>query len=176
MTTPLLRSLSGDQWQFAHQGIQGFLAAAYLKDRRLAPANVQSLLFAGPGLNRYVHPMHRDVAGWLAWHRPEVFNEILDHDPAVLLSPDLPAQPAARRAQVVDALFTGAEHGEELPRQAALHRADHPGLAGQLGTRITPAAARQASTQWPPLGLALALARACPDHAPVDALLRRGGR
>jgi hypothetical protein len=171
MTTPLLRNLSGDQWQFAHQGIQGFLAAAYLKDRRLAPANLQSLLFAGPGLNRYVHPMHRDVAGWLAWHRPEVFNEILDHDPAVLLSPDLPARPAARRAQVVDALFTAAEHGKQLPRQAALHRADHPKLAGQLSTWITPAAARQASTQWPPLELALAIARACPDHAPADALL-----
>ena len=77
----------------------------------------------------------------------------------------------AVRAQVVDALFAAAEHGKETPPQAALHRADHPELVGQLGARITPTAARQASTQWPPLGLALALARACPDHAPADALL-----
>src|ERR1700745_3342455 len=94
-TTPLLRSLSQDQWQFANQGIQGFLAAAHLKVRQLAPANVQSLLLAGPGPMRYVHPGHRDAAGWLAWLRPEVFKEIIDHDPASLLGPDLPAQPAA---------------------------------------------------------------------------------
>ena len=170
-TTPMLTSLSEDQWQFAHQGIQGFLAAAYLKDRQLAPANVQSLLFAGPGPARYVHPGHRDVAGWLAWHRPEVFNAILDHDPAVLLSPDLPVQRPAVRAQVVDALFTAAGHGGELPRLAALHRADHPGLANQIAARITPAAVRQASTRRQPLALALALARACPDQAPAAALL-----
>ena len=48
-TTPLLMSLSGNQWQFAHQGIQGFLAASYLKDRQLAPASIRSLLFAGQG-------------------------------------------------------------------------------------------------------------------------------
>lgn len=170
-TTPLLRSLSEDHWQFAHQGIQGFLAADYLKGRRLAPASVQSLLFAGPGLTRYVHPRHRDVAGWLAWHRPEVYSEILNHDPASLLSPDLPAQPPAVRAQVIDALLTAASHGGEPPRQETLHRAGHPGLGGQLAARITPAAARQAGSRPQPLTLALALAQACPDHAPAGELL-----
>jgi hypothetical protein len=170
-TTPLLMSLSGNQWQFAHQGIQGFLAASYLKDRQLAPASIRSLLFAGPGLTRYVHPRHRDVAGWLAWHRPEVFSEILDHDPAALLSPDLLAQPAPVRAEVVDALFTAAGRGEELPRLAALHRVGHPGLGNQIAGQITLAAVRQASPQRQPLALALALARACPDQAPAAALL-----
>jgi hypothetical protein len=169
--TPLFTSLSDDQWQFAHQGLQGFLAAAHLKDRQLAPANVQSLLFAGPGPARYVHPRHRDVAGWLAWYRPEVFSAILDHDPAALLSPDLPMQRPAVRAQVVDALFTAARHNQELPRMAVLHRADHPGLADQLAARITPAAARQTGDQQQRLMLALALARARPDQAPVAALL-----
>jgi hypothetical protein len=170
-TTPLLRSLSEDQWQFAHQGIQGFLAAECLKDRRLAPATVQSLLFAGPGPVHYVHPRHREAAGWLAWHRPEVRKEILDHDPAALLSPGLPAQPLAVRAEVVDALFAAAEKGAELPQPAALHRAGHPGLRGQLAARITPAEARRSGTQGRSLELALALALSCPDDAPAAALL-----
>ena len=169
--TPLLRSLSEDQWQFANQGIQGFLAASHLKDRRLAPANVQSLLFAGPSRRRYVHPSHQDLAGWLAWHRPEVYGEILDHDPACLLSPDLPAQAPAVRGRVVDALFTAAGHGGELSRLQVLHRANHPGLRSQLAARITPSAARRADAEPQPLTLALALARACPDHAPVGELL-----
>ena len=52
--TPLLRGLSDNQWQFASQALQGFLAATHLKDRGLAPATVQSLLFAGsrPGAVR----------------------------------------------------------------------------------------------------------------------------
>lgn len=68
--TPLLRSLSRKRWQFAHEGIQAFLAASCLANRELAPASVLSLLFAGHGQDRYVHPAHRDVAGWLAWHQP----------------------------------------------------------------------------------------------------------
>ena len=93
--TPLLRSLSDNQWQFASQALQGFLAATHLKGRRLAPVTVQSLLFAGVGQERYVHPRHKDLAGWLAWYRPEVYKEILALDPVPLLSPDLPAQPPA---------------------------------------------------------------------------------
>jgi hypothetical protein len=169
--TPLLRSLSEDQWQFAHQGLQGFLAAAYLKDHQISPASAQSLLFAGPGLTRYVHPSHRDVAGWLAWRSPVVFREILGHDPAALLSPDLPAQPTAVRAQVVEALFAAAEHGKKLTGVEVLHRADHPGLGSQLATRLTSAAARQAPSRRQPLILALELTRACPDHAPAAELL-----
>jgi hypothetical protein len=165
-TTPLLRSLSGNQWQFAHQGIQAFLAAACLKDRQLAAANLQSLIFAGPWTSRYVPDKHLDVAGWLAWQRPEVYDEVLKHDPAALLSPDLPAQPAAVRAQVIDALFGAVGHGDVRPRLAALHRADHPDLASQLRPHLTPAAARRPSAQRHPLALALALARACPDQAP----------
>lgn len=172
-TTPLLRSLSEGQWQFAHQGIQAFLAAACLKDRQLAPANVQSLLFAGPGTARYVHDKHLDVAGWLAWQRPEVCDEILKHDPAAALSPDLPAQPQAVRARAVDALFAAAEHGDSRPHllPEPLHRTDHPGLADQLRPQLTPAAARQPGAQRYQMALALALARACPDRAPADALL-----
>jgi hypothetical protein len=169
-TTPLLRALSVDQWQFAHQGIQGFLAASHLKARHLAPATVQSLLFVGLGPTRYVHPRNRDVAGWLAWYRPEVLREILDHDPSSLLSPGLPAQPEEERAQVVDALFAAASKGAGQPPATVLYRAGHPGLGSQLAARIT-TAARQADAHDQSLQLAVALARSCPDHAPATALL-----
>ena len=96
--TPLLRSLSDNQWQFASQALQGFLAATHLKDRRLAPASVQSLLFAGVGRERYVHPQHLDLAGWLAWYRPEVYQEILTLDPRVTPQPG-PARAAPCRAR-----------------------------------------------------------------------------
>jgi len=171
--TPLLRSLSDNQWQFASQALQGFLAATHLKGRRLAPVTVQSLLFAGVGRERYVHPRHKDLAGWLAWYRPEVYKEILALDPVPLLSPDLPAQPPAVRAQIADALLTHAARIRRLPRGQDLHRVNHPGLRGQLAEKITP------KTAWQPgdslrevqLATAILLARACPDQAPAGALL-----
>ena len=171
--TPLLRGLSDDQWQFASQALQGFLAATHLKDRRLAPASIQSLLFAGVGRERYVHPRHQDLAGWLAWYQPEVYREILTLDPASLLSPDLPAQPRAVRAQVADALLTYAERKGSLPLGLDLHRVDHPGLRGQLAAKITPEGAWQpGGASWPVrLAIAMSLARACPDEAPAAALL-----
>lgn len=169
--TPLLRSLSGNHWQFAHQGIQAFLAARCLADRELAPASVLSLLFAGHGQDRYVHPAHRDVAGWLALQQPGVYKEILDRDPAALLSPDLPTQPAAVREEVVKALFTSAARSGEVIQMHVLHRAAHPGLRTQLAARITPEAARRASAEPQPLMMALAVAQACPDHAPAGNLL-----
>ena len=171
--TPMLRSLSDNQWQFASQALQGFLAATHLKGRRLAQVTVQSLLFAGVGQERYVHPRHKDLAGWLAWYRPEVYKEILTLDPAALLSPDLPAQPRAVRAQVADAVLAEAEHGKRRPRLQDLHRIAHPGLRSQLAARITPEAGWQpGGASWPVrLATAMVVARACPDHVPAGALL-----
>jgi hypothetical protein len=171
ITTPLLQDLTGGMWQFAHQHIQAYLAADYLKGRELARASVHSLLFAGPGLVRYVHPGHREAAGWLAWRRPEVYREVHALDPAALLSPDLPAQPPDVRAEVVAALFRDAGQGKELSRPQDLHRAAHLGLRSQLAAQITSAAARQGDAERRSLELALALVRACPDHASAGGLL-----
>ena len=171
--TPLLRSLSGNQWQFASQGLQGFLAATHLRDRRLAPASVQALLFAGVGRERYVHPRHLDLAGWLAWYQPEVYHQILTLDPVPLLSPDLPAQSPAVRAQVADALLTHTARIRRLPRGENLHRVGHPGLRGQLAAKTAPKAAWQRgdALRHVQLATAILLARACPDQAPAGALL-----
>ena len=172
--TPLLRSLSDNRWQFASQALQGFLAATHLKGRRLAPVTVQSLLFAGVGRERVaIHPGHEDLAGWLAWYRPEVYDEILALDPVPLLSPDLPAQSLAMRAQVADALLTHTALIRRMPRGQDLHRANHPGLRGQLAARITPQAAEQHgdAVRQAQLAIAILLARACPDQAPARALL-----
>ena len=171
--TPLLRSLSDNRWQFASQALQGFLAATHLKGRRLDPVTVQSLLFAGVGRDRYVHPRHQDLAGWLAWYRPEVYEEVLALDPVPLLSPDLPAQSLAVRAQVADALLTHTALIRRMPRGQDLHRANHPGLRGQLAARITPQAAEQHgdAVRQAQLAIAILLARACPDQAPAGALL-----
>ena len=171
--TPLLRSLSDNQWQFASQALQGFLAATHLKGRRLAPVTVQSLLFAGVGRERYVHPRHKDLAGWLAWYRPEVYKEILALDPVSLLNPALPAQPPAVRAQVANALLTHAARIRRLPRGQDLHRVNHPGLRGQLAAKITPKTAEQHgdALRQVQLATAILLARACPDQAPAGALL-----
>ena len=170
-TTPLLRSLSENQWQFAHQGIQGFLAASYLKDRRLAPASVQCLLFAGPGLTRYVHPRAPGRGGMARLAPARGLQEILDHDPLALLSPDLPAQPPACGRRSSTRCSPPPDAARSCPGWPVLHRADHPGLGRPARRRITRPQHGKPALRRQPLALALALARACPDQAPADALL-----
>ena len=146
--TPLLRSLSDNRWQFATRGSRGSSPPATSRTGG-SPRPASGACCSPAGLTRYVHPRHQDLAGWLAWHRPEVYSEILDHDPAPLLSPDLPAQSPAVRAQVVDALFTAAGAGRNAPAGRAAPR-QPPGTPRPAGREITPPAAGKPAPQRSP--------------------------
>ncbi|MFE7244391.1 hypothetical protein [Streptomyces sp. NPDC057580] len=125
------------RWVFAHRSYQEHLAAEFLRDR-IAPEVRRELLWAGSGPARHILPEHEEVAARLAVGDPDLFDELVAHDPWVALLADLPALPDDRRRQATQALLdTAADTILGHLEFTLLARLDHPGLAEQLTPFLT---------------------------------------
>lgn len=128
----LLTAVGQRRWVFAHRSYQEHLASQYLH-ARIAPAVRGELLWAGSGPARHVLPEHEEIAARLAVDDPGLFEDLLTHDPLILLLADLPALPAGHRQRTAQALLEAApDEGSKRLDFALLERLDHPGLAEQL--------------------------------------------
>ncbi|MEV7243093.1 hypothetical protein AB0N92_17855 [Streptomyces sp. NPDC093248] len=161
----LLAPVGQRRWVFAHRSYQEHLAAQYLHDR-IEPAVRGELLWVGSGQARHILPEHEEIAARLAVHDPHLFDDLLAHDPRVLVLADLPAVPADRREQTVHALLTTAsdESFERLDTNL-LQRLKHPELARQLKPFLIP------GMQWAQMYLALWIAATCRPAGLTPALL-----
>ncbi|WP_327692441.1 hypothetical protein [Streptomyces sp. NBC_00459] len=101
----LLTPVGRRRWVFAHHSYQEHLAAQYLRSC-IAPAVRAELLWAGNGPARHVLPEHEEVAARVAVSDPDLFEELLDHAPLVLLLADLPALSAGHRQRVAKPCWT----------------------------------------------------------------------
>lgn len=174
MKTALLKPLADDRWQFGHQAFQEFLAAEYLLRRKVLVPTLASLLLAGSGPVRHVHPRHREAAGWVAWDCTDLLDDVLACDPEVLLGPGLTAQPAEVRARVVQSLVEdGVRNAGLSPWRfgGSLHRVDHDGLEQQLRLLLKAPTSGDDTAGYIRLSVGLAIAWACPQRVPMDALL-----
>lgn len=124
----------GEQrWKFAHRSYQEFLAAKFLSSRQIHPEVQRELLWIGDGPARHVLTAHQEVAAWLCVDDRQLFEELLQDDPLVLQTADLPALPEADRAAAAAAFLAHFAYDETAAFQwDALPRFAHPGLAGQL--------------------------------------------
>ena len=95
----LLTAVGHGRWVFAHRSYQEHLAAQYLY-ACIAPQVREELLWVGSGSARHVLPEHQEIAARMAVEDPDLFEELLTHDPVVLLLADLPALPDGHRQQV----------------------------------------------------------------------------
>ncbi|MFF3876070.1 hypothetical protein [Streptomyces sp. NPDC001978] len=128
----LLTPVGQRRWVFSHRSYQEHLAAQYLY-ARIAPAVRRELLWAGSGPARHVLPEHKEIAARLAVNDPDLFEDLLAHDPRVLLLADLPALSARHRKRAAQALLDAApDEGFDRLDVALLERLDHPALAEQL--------------------------------------------
>ncbi|MEV6534160.1 hypothetical protein AB0M86_31955 [Streptomyces sp. NPDC051639] len=128
----LLTPVGRRRWVFAHRSYQEHLAAQYLH-ARIAPAVRAELLWTGSGPARHVLPEHEEIAARLVVSDPYLFEDLLAHDPTVLLLADLPALEPEHRQRATQALLDAApEEASERLDFALLERLDHPALAEQL--------------------------------------------
>lgn len=136
---------------FAHQTLAEFLAANYVRELPL-PQVLSLLLHPGDPEGRIV-PQLREPAAWVATLRGDVFQEVAERDPSVLIRSDAAAATAKDRERLVSQLLRWYAAGkilevgwEPASRWAALR---HPGLEKQLRpvirNRKGAAAARQAA-------------------------------
>ncbi|MFJ2008333.1 hypothetical protein [Streptomyces chartreusis] len=161
----LLTPVGQRRWVFAHRSYQEHLAAQYLRDR-IAPAVRSELLWVGSGPARHIVPEHEEIAARLAVDDPQLFEDLLIHDPRVLLLADLSSLPAASRQRTAQALLDAAPHeGFDRLDFGRLERLNHPALAAQL----TPYLVRDADPDQ--MYLALWIAAQCRSALLTPALL-----
>lgn len=123
---------------WAHQSYGEFLAAWYLKKRDIPVRQILNLIMHPEG--DAVVPQLQEMASWLVSMNPELFPEILERDPLVLLRND--SLSAEQKSKLADALLKSVNWGS-LPFQTAilirpyLRNLQHDSLDNKLRPYLT---------------------------------------
>ena len=133
LDTGLFTARGPQQMSWAHQGYAEFLAAQYLLDKGVTPANVlKSVLHPSGGLV----PQLATVAARAASLCPPIRRALMDIEPLALLRSDLSLWEPGDIAALTDAFLLALEEkrAHDYPVNIAnlYPRLAHPGLAGQL--------------------------------------------
>lgn len=120
---------------WAHQTYAEFLAAWYLNHRQIAPAEAMQLLTVEQDVSGRVAPQLHETAARLAGLIPEVFQQVMQSDPDVLLRSDVAAVSPAFREALVAALlevFQAEQASDDWFNRDHYRKLAHPKLAEQL--------------------------------------------
>lgn len=100
--TGLFSSSGENRIGWAHQTYAEFLAAWYLKQRKIELGQILSLIIHP---DQRVVPQLQETAAWLASLMPEVFQEVLKTDPDILLQSDIENQSNENKETLVTSLL-----------------------------------------------------------------------
>jgi hypothetical protein len=147
--TALMRIVGDRRVAFPHHTYAEYLCAVWLASGRLSATQVNDLLVNPHDPQGQLLSHLRDVAGWLAALRPDVFGELLKTQAEVLLRGDLAFLEPEAQAVVVSALLSRAQH-EPIPLwegrvRGNLARLRYPELIEDLRPVIVDSAAEQHS-------------------------------
>ncbi|MDM9383570.1 hypothetical protein QUB80_23050 [Chlorogloeopsis sp. ULAP01] len=128
---------SADKLVWTHQSYAEFLAAWYIKQQGLALPQVKSLLFHPDG--RLVPQLH-GTAAWVVYLIPEMFQEIINSDPEVILKGNINTESNEDRSKLVTAILQLCEENKivsyDLPILTYGDKFYHPNLSQQLKAYI----------------------------------------
>ncbi|RMH03024.1 MAG: hypothetical protein D6704_13190, partial [Nitrospirae bacterium] len=140
---------------WAHRTYAEFLAAEYIAGSR-DPLTLFKQLFVHDG---HIVPQLEETAAWLAAMTRDVFDWILEHDPAVLLRGSVIFPHPSQKENLVDRALAFADRNElnwrSLEVRRGLSRLEHSNLAPQLRPYLSHEHASSAR------GLAIEIAEAC---------------
>lgn len=125
----------GDSMKWSHQTYAEFLAAWYLKQRKLSAERVTTLLVHPSDPEQRIVSQLHEVAANVAHIVPGALQIILHHDPEVLVRSDMTAASAEERKAAVNALLKlYAEERSHEPWHLSINYSSlaHADLAGQL--------------------------------------------
>jgi hypothetical protein len=125
------RGTSGMGW--AHQSYADFLAARYLKDRKLELTQMLALITHPDDAEKHLVPQLYETAAWLGTMDREVFQAIMRTDPDVLLLSDVASADETDRAALVEELLKLLDEGKlrhQYDRQYS--KLKHPNIDQQL--------------------------------------------
>ncbi|MHB8388763.1 MAG: NACHT domain-containing protein [Acidobacteriaceae bacterium] len=130
--TGLFSSRGQERLGWSHQMFAEFMAARYCFVHELPIQQLRSLVFHPR--RRRVIPQVREVASWIALRNNELFAEIAEFDPEVLLGSAAPSLSDEQRQVLADALLRSCDQSEVLHirHHLELRHLAHPALAEQL--------------------------------------------
>lgn len=130
--TGLFSSRGLERLGWSHQTFAEYLAARYCISHKLPIQQLRSLVFH-PRRARVI-PQIREVASWLALQNQELFAEIAEHDPEVLLGSASPSLSDEQRRILTAALLRSCEEGGflHIHHHLPLRNLAHPTLTEQL--------------------------------------------
>ncbi len=135
LSSGLFSSRGPNRMGWAHQTYAEFLAARYVTQHRMALPQAMSLIVHPTDPNKKLVPQLHEAAACLAGARPDVFREIINVDPQVLLRSDIATTDEKDRATLAAALLQLFDE-ERLSDRDGVHglygKLAHPGLAEQV--------------------------------------------
>jgi len=139
--TGLFSCRGEDRMGWAHQTYAEFLGARYLVQRRLAVPQMMDLIVHSGDPEEKLVPQLHETAAWLSGMMPQVFQEVMQRDPEVLLRSDVATAEPEEQARLVKSLLRLYAEEKLLDRDWDLRRGYrklvHPNLAAQLGPYIS---------------------------------------
>jgi predicted NACHT family NTPase len=135
LDTSLFSSRGSGRMGWAHQTYAEFLAAWYLKQHQLKLPQILDLIIHP---DRRVVPQLHETTAWLASMMPEVFHEVVQTDPDVLLQSDIATADDTEKEKLVESLLK--LHNEEKLayrfRSGLYENLNHSKLSEQLWSYI----------------------------------------
>lgn len=132
LDTGLFSSRGSERLGWAHQTYAEFLTARYCDEMPIQ--QLRSILFH-PRRKRVI-PQLREVAAWIALKNTELFREIAQNDPEVLLGISASALSDSQRAATTSGLLKSCEQSQVLHLKteisSALRNLAYPGLSAQI--------------------------------------------
>ncbi len=133
LTTGLFASRGEKCLGWAHQTYGEFLATFHANER-LSLSQIRQLIFNPQDMK--VIPQLKNVVAWLATMNEEVFRDVMQREPEILLQSDIVAADDASRAAMVTALLDFLNKGRSLNlgwrRYVIFRRLLHSGLIDQV--------------------------------------------
>ena len=139
LSTGLFNLRGADRLGWAHQTYAEYLAAWYLRHRRLDADQVTQLLAHPNDPEGRLVPQLYETSAWAASLMPDLFDRLMGSDADVLLRSDVAAVDAVDRARLVGALLRLFEEdriARDWQLQKYYPKLAHPGLSEQLRTYI----------------------------------------
>ncbi len=132
--TGLFTSRGPNRLGWQHQTYAEFLAAWYL-DVNLDDEAILALIKSSDDSEGFLIPQLYETAAWLASKRPQVFKNLMETEPLVLLRSDVLSADDVVRAELTSALLKVFEDEKEFDRweiRSYYSKLKHNAMAGQL--------------------------------------------
>ncbi|SDE48747.1 hypothetical protein SAMN02799630_05538 [Paenibacillus sp. UNCCL117] len=138
LSTGLFTSRGLNRFGWAHQTYAEFLAAWFITQHELSTTQIMSLIEHPLGEERKLVPQLHEVSSWISMMNVDVFRQITEQDPQILLRSDVASTDVGDKRMLVASLLElyDAEKIMYWDSEEYFYKLKHPSLAEQIKTYV----------------------------------------